>query len=70
MFIRHIFISGIELSYYKVSLRSANRAGGASSLKTEKLIPAVAICIAKVLHFEDFAANSFEWNILAGSGGS
>ncbi len=27
MFIRHIFISGLELSFYKVSLWSANRAG-------------------------------------------
>jgi hypothetical protein len=27
MFIRHIFISGLELNFYKVSLWSANRAG-------------------------------------------
>ena len=27
MFVRHIFISALELSFYKVSLRGANRAG-------------------------------------------
>jgi len=33
MFIRHIFISGLPLNCYKISLPCANCAGRASSLK-------------------------------------
>jgi hypothetical protein len=45
MFIRHIFISVRELSFYKVSLRSANRAGR-KLFENRKTNQAVAISIA------------------------
>jgi hypothetical protein len=45
MFIRHIFISVLELSFYKVSLRSANRAGR-KLFENRKPNQAVAISVA------------------------
>jgi hypothetical protein len=47
MFIRHIFCSGLQLDSYKISLSCAKRAGGASSLKTEKWTNEMSSPIAK-----------------------
>jgi len=47
MFIRHIFICGLELNLLESNPVERELRRGTSSLKTEKWISAVAICIGK-----------------------